>query len=54
MELFLKCLDDVDDLFARLAQRFQPLLGTLVFTIVVVGAATAFLLFAPNPLLAAP
>ncbi len=54
MEFFLKCLDDADDLFARLAQQLRPHATTMLFTIVCVVAAAAFLFLAPNDLLAAP
>ena len=54
MEFLLKCLDDVDDLFATLGQQFRPRLTTVLLTVVFVIAVAAFLFLAPNDLLAAP
>jgi hypothetical protein len=54
MEFLLKCLDDVDDLFATLAQQFRPIFTTVLLAIVFVVAFAAILFLAPNDLFAAP
>jgi hypothetical protein len=54
MEFLRKCLDDVDDLVATLGQQFRPVLATVLLCVVFVCAVAAFLLLAPNDLLAAP
>jgi hypothetical protein len=54
MELLLKCLDDIDDLFATLAQQFRPIFATVMLAILFVAAAGAILFVAPTDLLAAP
>ena len=54
MEFLLKCLDDVDDLVATLGQQFRPVLATVLLCVLFACAVAAFLLLAPNNLLAAP
>ena len=54
MEFPRKCLDDVDDLVATLGQQFRPVLATVLLCVLFACAVAAFLLLAPNDLLAAP
>jgi hypothetical protein len=54
MEFLLKCLDDVDDLFATLAHYGSPVLKTVLVVVGFCVAVGALVLFAPPDLLAAP
>ena len=58
MEFLLKCFDDVDDLVATLGhtlrQQLRPVLATVLLCVLFACAVAAFLLLAPNDLLAAP
>jgi len=54
MEFLLKCLDDVDDLVATLGRQFRPVPSTVLLCVLFACAVAAFLLLAPNDLLAAP
>ena len=54
MEFLLKCLDDVDDLFATAGHYGGAVLKTVVLVVGFCVAIGALLLFAPPDLLAAP
>jgi hypothetical protein len=54
MQFLLKCLDDVDDLFATVGHHGGPVLKTVVLVVGFCAAVGALLLFAPHDLLASP
>jgi hypothetical protein len=54
MEFLLKCLDDVDDLFATVVHHGGPVLRTVLVVAGFCVAVGTLFLFAPPDLLAAP
>ena len=54
MRFLLKCLDDVDDLFATFAHHGSPMLKTVLVLVGFCIAVGTLVLFAPPDLLAAP
>ena len=54
MKIFLKCLDDLDDLVAVLHAHFRSLFATALLFICFLAVLAAVLVLGPPDLLAAP